>query len=174
MIKKLLAFLLLAGGAFMIGVAIYDPTIITNFTNRFVTSLKTGVPSFLNTLKSNPVPTITGAAATIGGIITAVRWISSIKKEAATVKQQANESINESSKIAYDSIKQVEDLKTEYTTKTEQQIADLQKSQDLTTKLQLENDRLKRENDQLKTEYATLINEHESLKERVELKKVIP
>jgi len=173
MIKKLLAFLLLAGGALMLGVAIYDSTIITNLTNRFVTYFQTGIPNFINGMKQNPLATLASIGAILGAVITAGRWISGIKQQAATIKQQANQSINESSKIAYDSVKQVEDLKTEYTTKTEQQIADLQKSQELTTKLQIENDRLKRENEQLKTEYSVLQTEHESLKERVQLKKVI-
>jgi len=171
--KKLFSLLLLMASAFLVGVAIYDRTIITGFAAKIATYFKTNVPTFVNSVSKNPLPTLAAVGGTVTGVITVGRWISGIKQKAVAATQEANQKIDISNKTIENSVKQVESLKTEYQTKTEQQLADLKESQGLTTKLQIENDRLKRENEQLKTEYSVLQTEHESLKERVQLKKVI-
>ena len=173
MLKKLLAFLLLAGGAFTVGIAIYDPTIITNLTNRFATSLKTGVPSLLKGMAENPVTTIAGIAAVIAPVLTITKIVWDVKKKAEAVTQAATQQMDESSKIAYDSVKQLEDAKQEYSAKTAEQLSTLEKSQKLTTTLQLENDRYKRENEQLKTEFSILKAEHDKLFGRIQVEQKI-
>ena len=173
MIKKLLAFLLLAVGAFTVGVAIYDVSIITNVTNQFFGKFQTAIPSMLQGIKENPVATVAGAAAIVAPILTITKIVYDIKKKASQAIQSADSQMKESSKVAYNALSEVDGIKNELATTKEEYQTKIEKSQDLTTKLQLENDRLKRENDQLKTEYGVLQTEHESLKERVQLKKVI-
>ena len=167
--KKLIAFLLLAAGAFTVGVAIYDPSIITNFVATIQTRLQTGLPTLLTGMAENPVATAMGAVAVAAPILTIGKVVWDIKKKAEVATAAATAKMDESSKIAYDSVKQVEQLKTEYADKTTEQTKTLQESQNLTTKLQLENDRLKRENEQLKTEFGMLKAEHDKLFGRIQV-----
>ena len=171
--KKLIAFLLLAAGAFTIGVAIYDPTIITDFTASIQSRLQTGLPTLLNGMKENPVATVMGAAAIAAPAITIGKVVWDIKKKAETATQDAAQKIDISNKVMEDSRKEVETIKTQYTTETAKQMSTLQESQALTTKLQLENDRLKRENEQLKTEFSILKAEHDKLFGRIQVEQKI-
>jgi hypothetical protein len=166
MLKKLFTYSLLGLSALMVGVAIYDHTIITNVASQLASKFQTAVPALLQGMIENPVATVAGAAATIAPFIMIAKYVYDIKKKAAEVTQQATQSMSESSKVAYNAMSEVDTLKTEYSGKLEEYQTMVKTGQDLVAEAQLKAVRLEKENETLRTELSVAQNKIKEWEEK--------